>query len=295
MNKLINKLAGGEKAATPARKALVIATLITALAVLLSLITLGITTVLFSMNGEQEETEPVENSGGENVNVTPKPSALEYTALANYDALEEKLDKSTDFYGDQRIVKDASGKAKEGHKYYARMNGDVKLSSSTMSAAHELFVAFYKANSTKLVTETGTSPDYNGNCNIPMVTDVKDGGYTFSLVVFNADDKPMANSGIYTWIFANAYKYGFVFTETENTFTYVGAAAAQYAKATNPALDKLSAPVSVTVSNTGSYQIYFVSADADEVKVPSNYEYTVTPYKGEGCIITANMSKKTAS
>ncbi len=280
MNRLINKLAGGEKAATPARRAMVIATLITAVAVVLALITLGVTSLVLSMNEEPEDTGRDIEDDVDNVGVPSAPStALEYKSLTT-DELDAKLDKLVS-------GKTPADRTIEGNNlYYAYESRDnTKLASSTLNASHSMLVDFSKNNKT-LKTDKNAA-----DCNIPLVKNVTDNGASFEIVVYTGE-KSIYNDQTYSWIYTNAYKYGFVFSE--NTFTYVGVAAAQYAKTNNTSLDKLANPVSVTVANgtaKTAYQVYYISADADEHKVPTNYEYTVSSYAG-GYVITADMSKK---
>ncbi len=286
MNRLINKLAGGEKAATPARRAIVIATLITAVAVVLALITLGVTSLLLSMNEEPEDTGRDIEDDVDNIGVPSAPStALEYKTLTS-DELDAKLDKLVEFKSrSERQIANAGA----NDLYYAK-NGVSQLSTGTMEAVHNMLVAFYNANKTAIKTDVGADNN-SSTCTIPLLIDSNDAGTSFKLVVFN-NNKSTYNNQTYTWIYTNAASYGFVYSE--NTFTYVGVAAAQYAKTNNTSLDKLANPVSVTVPNgtaKTAYQVYYISADADELNVPTNYEYTVSSYAG-GYVITVNMSKK---
>ena len=153
-------------------------------------------------------------------------------------------------------------------------------------------MAYYKANSNTKVFVGGTEQTDNKS---GTVVEIRKDASSFS------EAEPITNDKTYGWIFSNAYKYGFIYED--NSFTYVGVAAAKYlsGKGTLDTLaTKLEANngknVSVSATEIGatkasSYQIYYLSADA-ELKVPTNYKYTVMADGTNGYVITVDTSKK---
>ncbi len=280
MNNIINTLAGGEKAATPTRRIVVIATMITALLVVLAFITLAVSSIIFSISDENSRnTEPADDDFDSDA--VPAPVVkLEYTVLEDYDAAAAMFDKlAAGKKIDERTI---SG----NNIYYAYANpSSIKLATGALKAAHTMLLEFTKA-SKALVTDKNAS-----DCNVPLVDNVTNNGYSFELLIF-ADSKTTYKDPTYSWIYNNAYRYGFV--HTENTFTYVGIGAASYANANaNSSLDTLAEPISYKAGGE-SYQIYFTAEDADEHKVPSNYKYTLTSMNG-GYLVTVNMSQKVSA
>ena len=64
------------------------------------------------------------------------------------------------------------------------------------------------------------------------------------------------------------------------------------------ALGNKSESVQVTApgaTKATSYQVYYLAANATELKVPTNYEYEVTANGTDGYFVIINMSKKIAS
>jgi D-alanyl-D-alanine carboxypeptidase len=106
---------------------------------------------------------------------------------------------------------------------------------------------------------------------------------------------------LYSWIYTNAYKYGFVTVgegET-NVFRYVGVVHSTAMKQSDLSFDEYldvlktktpDDPIKVSASGS-SYAIYYVAKDGEHL-VPKNYEYTVSGNNVDGYVITVNLSKK---
>ncbi len=103
----------------------------------------------------------------------------------------------------------------------------------------------------------------------------------------------------YTWIYTNAYKYGFINVSAADgsgsgIFRYVGVAHATYMKTKNLDLNSYleqlrsatpEAPLLTKIGRT-TYASYFVPATGEHL-VPTDYEYTVSGNNYDGYIITA--------
>ena len=174
---------------------------------------------------------------------------------------------------------------------------DLTLAKDAQKQLDAMLVDFYDNNksNTALVPE---GKNEGKDCTMPMVCNSN--GVTLVLKVCK-NDASIVGDNNYTWIFNNAYKYGFIYDT--NTFTYVGVAAANYHKMGTLATlaNKLSAVAgtasvnALSASNkTTSYQLYYLSA-AGELKVPTNYEYSVIANGNDGYVIVVDMSKKVAT
>ena len=133
----------------------------------------------------------------------------------------------------------------------------------------------------------------------------------------NSNDEVVRNSSIYdvslySWIYSNAHKYGFVLMTSEaqtddngkslgsNVFRYVGiphsVAMATKKLSFESYLDHLKtktsaeAPLGIKASGK-TYAIYYISAEGEH-KVPTDYSYTVSGNNTDGYIITVDLSKK---
>ncbi len=285
MNKLINAIVGEN--AKPSKRYAVIAALATAAALIIAVVVLAVSSIIFAVTDSDDTVPPSGvDAEGDGVGAT----SIEYKTVTKQE-LDGMVAENSLFYEEQRTIQ-------EGHRYYAKKDSSVVLSESVMRAAHEMLVGFYNNNKSSLKTETGSSGNYSEECNIPMVENVSSDKKSFDLVVFNKDDQPMENAGIYKWIFENAYSYGFIYSG--NTFTYVGIPAATYMKGgitldsfINEAKDK-TVPISAKAlgtAKTTSYQLYYIAGDCAEIKLPSNYNYTVIA-NGSGYIVAVDMSSK---
>ena len=307
MKKLINAVTGDDKNTSPARKYTAYALLITAIALALALIVLIVSSIAFAVS-DKDGGEVVDNAAGEggdndDFSGSASSSALQYEVVTAEDIKAEldavvSVDSVASKY-DRKIP----GK-EDKHLYYAYASrSTTKLSEATIDSMHAMFVDFYNSFKDKTVVITDSSAS---NSNIPMIgKDVASNGTQIKLYQCGKQGKEsepaISNSSIYTWLYDNAYKYGFV--TKDNTFTYVGVAVANYMRGKSlTSLDAIEAslsgkPVSVSAipigeSKATSFQIYYISASATEFKLPSNYKYTVIANGDKGYVVTVNMSEK---
>ena len=297
MKKFIDAVAGDGKNVTPARKNTAYALIITAIAFALALIILIVSSVMFAVadkdNGNSVNNDAAD-AGGDAGGAVISSSNLQYTTVSA-DELSAKVDKLVDF----TERKDREIEAGTNKLYYAK-SADVKsLSSGAMSALDSMLKDFYNANKDKINADIGANSD-NSECDIPLVIEANEAGTSFKLVVFG-NDATTFNDTKYTWIYNNAYKYGFI--NSENTFTYVSAAISTQMKtksvATLEALVKalggknasVSVPSTTGAGKATTYQMYYLAKDA-ELKVPTNYEYSVIANGTDGYFVVIDMSKK---
>lgn len=294
MKKFVDAVAGDGKNVTPARKNTAYALLITAIAFALALIILIVSSVVFAVTdkgtGDAADGAAADN-GGDGGGAVISSSSLQYETVS-IDALEDKVDGMV-LLMDKRTTD-------EGVELYYGISpkNSLKLTESTAEALNLMLVDFYKANSKSLVVSTSDEK----KCDLPLVTDAGSDGTSFNIERYEGNDTTIVGESKYEWIFNNAYKYGFI--NSENTFTYVGAPITMQMKtksiATVDALIKALGGKAVAVSvpsasGTGkatTYQIYYLEKDAAEIKVPTNYEYSVIANGTDGYFITVDMSKK---
>ena len=113
----------------------------------------------------------------------------------------------------------------------------------------------------------------------------------------------------YDWIYANAYKYGFVNIDDpaasedggSGLFRYVGVAHATYMKTKKLQLStyleqlRSTTPDAPLLTKVGkiTYASYYLSADGEHL-VPTEHEYTVSGNNTDGYIITVSITKTVA-
>ena len=199
-----------------------------------------------------------------------------------------------------------NGRAKiDGSNLYSSNAVMTMVQKEALDALNAMTLAFYEtSNDDNLWVNLGA----NG-----AATGIYAAGNTFELRyttgVENAAKPAISESDTYDWIFANAYKYGFVQmfeapneddTETESRvhiFRYVGTVHAQIMKdkkiATFDAYltflresTSASKNVSVTVDKK-AYKVYYIAKDAQQI-IPEKYKdaYTVSGDNASGYIVT---------
>lgn len=287
MNDIINTLAGGESA-TPAKKIAVWATFGTAIALILVIAILVISSVALAIkdaNAPKLEDDAMDGGDG---NAPATSVKIEYTALSGIADLKAKMDTT--------LVKVSDGRTKmEGANnfYYAKNDSDGidKLSKNAMKALDGMLVAFYKANTKTIFTDT-TVEEGDKACNIPLIKNTDTTGTKFTLTDYS--DNALSKNPIYNWIFENANSYGFVCDKATGDFRYVGVGIAKYVKTGNfdSFLDTVrtkTAEAPMTVS-TG-YKAYYVAENATDVKVPSELPYEIFADGMDGYIVVVKTSK----
>ena len=295
MNKLINAVAGDGKNTSPARKYVAYAIIITAIAFILALVILIVSSIAFAVTDGKNDAPVGDNAAGDGDvgGGTLVSSTLQYESITA-DKLAEKADGLVSFTARaEREIESGTNKL-----YYAQNNVS-KLSEGTMKALDSFMKDFYTNNKSNINPDIGADSS-NPECDIPLIVEANEDGTSFKIVVFGNDETTF-NDTKYSWIYNNAYKYGFV--NSENTFTYVVTAISTYMKTKSitgvealiKALNGKNVSVSVTAdkaSKATTYQIYYLAKDAEELKVPANYEYSVIPNGDNGYFVVVDMSKK---
>lgn len=116
------------------------------------------------------------------------------------------------------------------------------------------------------------------------------------------------------WIYENCHKFGFIarypvgkeaetgVSDYEHCFRYVGVAHATYIESNGYCLEEYvellksnytDQHLSINGADGNKYEVYYVPASAEDittVKVPSNYEYTISGDNDSGFIVTVNLS-----
>lgn len=120
------------------------------------------------------------------------------------------------------------------------------------------------------------------------------------------------------WIYENSYKYGFIqrypvdketvtgVSSYEHCFRYVGVAHATYIASNGYCLEDYvellknnytEEHLAIQGADGNKYEVYYVPASAEDIttiKVPSNYEYTISGDNDSGFIVTVNLSAPVA-
>ncbi len=286
MNKLINAIAGEN--AAPAKKYAVIAALATAAALIVAVVVLSVSSIVFAIKGGPEGEAPASDGGGDvGVGVGGGvSSSIEYTSVSK-DEIMGKVD------GSLVDVQENRTKLSDDKKYYDAYRGQ-KLTKGAQKAVDSMLIAYYTATEDNniYIGAKGCGDEKYDSGNVVGISKSDAQSYLDATPINTTDNK---------WIFDNAYRYGFIYSG--NTFTYVGVPAATYMKG-GVTLDTLvkntqSKTVSVSAMAVGatkatSYQIYCITKDATDIKLPSNYSYTVNAVDG-GYIVAVDMSTKKAA
>jgi hypothetical protein len=295
MKKLMNAVIGDPKTASPAKKYAAYALLGTAVAFVLALVILIVSSIVFAVaDGKNPTATPSGDVGEELGGATVNKSAIIYDTSISSEDLDAMVGKIVKV-ADTRTKLDAGA----NDHYYAKndSDGEDKLNEVAGKALDKMLIAFYSAKKDVLVVDTNKET----TCNIPLVSETGEDGYTFKLIVFhnNADISIDENKATYQWIFDNAHNYGFIYTG--NSFRYVGVAAATYMRNNAKNVKDYSAFVNFLKGNTKSnvpvtinkvsYQMYYLAADGD-LKVPTNYVFNVIADGTDGYIVTVDMSQK---
>ena len=271
MKRIINMLAGGENA-TPLKKGVVYAALGTLVALILAIAILVVSSIAYNLT-DNAGTEPEngEVGGDDGASGGGNNKTVEFTTLENISELAEKVETDLVKVGDKRTDLDKT----QNRYYYAKydIDGIDKLTASTMTAVDKMLVDFYnesnKTNKGKLVTDIGNPGNSNPDCNIPLIKNTSAEGTEFTLVTFH--DESMRQNTLYSWVFTNAYKYGFICNGDE--FQYVGVELATYLKATNDLTPVKAKTADSALSISGGCKAYYVAAGATEIKLPKDVSF----------------------
>ena len=280
MKDIVNMLAGG-KSATTTNKVVVYSAFVTAIAFMLVIAILVISTVAFAII--DATTPDLEEDFGDEEKA-PVTVTIDYTSLEDISALKAKLTISKTC--NVRANRSVLDKENDKLQYYATADKATTLPEVVAVSLDKMLVDFYNANKNTLKTDTSDT----ATCNIPIVNAQNE---EFVLTIFNDEKTDVSRNPIYAWILNNAHKYGFI--HQNGTFRYVGVAVAAYAKTfegyetflNNVKSKTTDAPMSVAVG----YKAYYVAADATDIKVPSNLGYEVFADGNNGYIVVVKTSK----
>lgn len=291
MKKLMNAVIGDPKTASPAKKYAAYALLGTAVAFVLALVILIVSSIAFAVaDGKNPTATPSGDVGEELGGATVNKSAIIYDTSISSEDLDAMVDNTLVNVQEKRTPMSNSNE-----KYYDAWNGQ-QLMSSVQKALDKMLVDYYTAKQDNNI--------YIGakGCG----DSIYDSGMVVGIAKSDAErylDATPIDSTNHSWIFENAYKYGFVQmsstdAEQAHIFRYVGVAAATYmrnkAKNYSAFINDLKSNtknnVPITI-NKVTYQMYYLAADGD-LKVPTNYVFNVIADGTDGYIVTVDMSQK---
>ena len=211
------------------------------------------------------------------------------------------------------------------NEYYTVSDGAVLLEANTIYYLNMMMEAYYNGTSgnTDLRVIGGhRSKDMQTDKFENNTTDIA-GGYSdyhtarsLDIATFPTDGSSsyyLIKDGVYSWVFENASKYGFIQRYPEGkdnitgvearsyTFRYVGIPHAIHISQNNLSLEEYidtvktytkDAPLKIT-DGVKNYEVYYVMANANnitEVTVPSNKTYTISGNNVDGFIVTVSLS-----
>ncbi len=294
-------------------KKMALVTVVTAALLIVALLSLAIVSIVNAVrNNTPEEEEPAPNPNGIPAGFVTTTFAENQLYRGNLIAVNDTYAYNAESNADVETVTIQNGRAKvDGANLYSSNATQTLVQKEALDALNAMLIAFYE-----------TSGDDNVWVNIGtngVAAGIYAAGNTFELrytTGVEGEAKPaITESDTYDWIFANAYKYGFVqmfdapsaetntgenetpATSQEHIFRYVGTVHAQIMKdkkiATFDAyltyLRDNTSPtknVSATVEKK-VYKVYYLAKDAQQI-IPEKYKdaYTVSGDNMGGYIVT---------
>ncbi len=192
----------------------------------------------------------------------------------------------------------------------------LKLDRTAMEAFNAMMLRHYTLSegdgSILLSTTYRTLADQAAlNSSIPAGASEHHTGYCLSLKAGDASELDRNH-----WVFENCYKYGFVIrypnaksgltgvTDYENCLRYVGIPHASYMQSSGMCLEEYlellrtnyassDNRLKITGADGNNYEVYYIPAASTEIttlKVPKNYQYTISGDNIGGFIVTVNTS-----
>lgn len=258
-------LAGGENA-TPLKKGVVYAALGTLIALILAIAVLVGSSIALNLSENAGGVEPDagEVDGGNNGGSSVKP--VEFTTLESIAALKEKTDSTTVSLQKNRTAMPEAEQTENVKRYYDAW--DNKVPADAQKAMDSLLVEYYKKNKDNNIAVSSSD------------------AITIAVTKSNASepaDCTPITATTHSWIFTNAYSYGFIYTE--NKFQYVGKELATYLRTSNDLTPIKAKTADAAQSLSGGYYAYYVAADATEIKVPKSLNYNVIADGADGYIV----------
>ena len=172
------------------------------------------------------------------------------------------------------------------------------------SAFNKMIGAFYQATKDDNLIVSNAYDQSKTSTQNPVFST----GEAFELQYFHdyetvgaSDPRSIANVELYSWIYENAYKYGFVTAggSSSNVFRYVGVvhSTAMFKNEVNfdsyhEMLKSSTSPANPLAVKSGStiYAIYFLKEEEKHI-VPLNYSYEISGNNVDGYIITVDLTK----
>ena len=251
---------------------------------------------------------------GKNDNETPKVELGEtierqLSSEAVYSGNLLTLNANNRYKGDPTVVNLQSrsdrAKTSTGENAYTVLKADQSkyhATDETAAALNKMLQAFYDAKKDDNIFISGA---YDSSA-VSSQEAVFSSGEAIALSFFNnyatsgiSDQRPIndseADTDIYKWIYSNAHKYGFVaISAKSNIFRYIGVEYATAVKASGLSLDNFfkqlkSATVEtpMVLNTAGTLVAYY--CPITNVKVPKNYECTISGNNVDGVIITVDL------
>ena len=268
MKRIINMLAGGENA-TPLKKGVVYAALGTLVALILAIAILVVSSIAYNLT-DNAGTEPENGDvgGDDGASGGGNSKTVEFTTLESIAALKEKTDSTTVSLQKNRTAMPEAEQTENVKRYYDAWENDNKVSADAQKAMDSLLVEYYKKNKDNDIAVSSS--------------DAMTIAVTKSDARDPADCTPIT-AATHSWIFANAYSYGFIYSE--NKFQYVGKELATYLRTSNDLTTIKAKTADTAQSLSGGYYAYYVAADATEIKVPKSLNYNVIADGANGYIV----------
>ena len=146
------------------------------------------------------------------------------------------------------------------------------------------------------------------NSRIPTQDEIFAAGEAFELEYFHdyetvgaSDPRSIEGVELYSWIYDNAFIYGFVVADKDspNVFRYVGTVHAKIMHEKNLEFDEYlemlkndtspATPIGIK-DGAKTYAVYFLKMDEKHI-VPKNYDYEISGNNVDGYIITVDLTK----
>ena len=278
---------------------------------LIVLLVFGIATLISNNVQKNNEAEQVQFSIGATETVVLGEDAI-------YSGTLLKLDSTNTYKGGEEspiIIRSSEDRPKtqSGGNVYSILAGrtdaeyDFRATPDAVAAFNLMLKDFYAAKSDdnlcithaySIASKDNLEPVFAAGTSFEL-------GYYFDYAADKTDVRDIKGVEKYSWLYSNAYKYGFINVSLESSnsiFRFVGIPHATYIKTKKLDLDGYleqlrsatsDAPILIKVGRT-TYASYFVSA-AGEHLVPAEHEYTVSGNNYDGYIITAKIEPKQAN
>ena len=279
---------------------------ITAALLVISLAVLSIASLVNAAKGNNPgDEDDEEGTGGISVPTGYTTTTLDPALIKAGNLLQ--IDANNPYNGtptNLKIIGPERAKNQNGEViYYAHNTVNYALTAETMEALNKMMLAFYEETQN---TNVYVSAAYDQSA----ANQISALHATATAITLHCYTEAPAHATIYgveeyEWIYEHAHEYGFVRASSkqgeEDIFRYVGVAHAMgmdklnktdfadYLELLRTRYNKPSAALSVSVDGK-TQRIYYQSAEAPTVIVPTKWEYTLSGDNVNGYIITVDTS-----